>query len=133
MDNAAKAVIIAGGILIATMVVSVAMYIMMYAKDFAKASDSQARIVAIQSFNSFYDSFDEIITGLDLLNIYNKVQEDLFNKHEMDIQGIGVNLSEIVTALQAPTGGELIGVNFKYEITGYDSEGYVNQITIRNI
>lgn len=87
MDNAAKAIIMAGGILIATLVVSVAMYIMVYARDFAKTSDSQARLVAIQSFNSFYHSFDDRITGLELLNIYRKVNDDKFNNHEIDIEG----------------------------------------------
>ena len=49
------------------------------------------------------------------------------------VSGYLVNVqveSALIKALNEPTGAELMGLSFKYEITGYDSEGRVNSIKI---
>ena len=76
MDNAAKALIMAGGVFIAVMIVGLAIYILNGARGFASAANDQAELSAIESFNRYYQSFDSTITGIDALNIYNKAIDD---------------------------------------------------------
>ncbi len=59
MDNASKALIIAGGILIGVMVISVAFYVLTTARGFARTANDEAEASAIQSFNKFYLSFKD--------------------------------------------------------------------------
>ena len=76
MDNASKALIMAGGIFIAVMIVTVAIYVFNNARDFASAANDQSVVHSVQSFNSFYQSLESPISGLDVLNVYNKAIDD---------------------------------------------------------
>ena len=80
MDNASKALIMAGGILIAVLVISVSIYVITTARGVAKISNEKLEANAVQSFNRFYVAYgngsgDEI-TPIDAINIYRKAVDD---------------------------------------------------------
>lgn len=132
MDNASKALILAGGMLIGIMVIGVSFYVLTNARDFAKAANTQATIEAVQSFNRFYMSVinsNGKILGINVLNVYNKAIDD---REQSDGRySVTVNVdSEIIDGLKAPTGAELMDREFNYNITGFDSDGYITSIEI---
>lgn len=94
MDNASKAIIMAGGILIAVAIMSVAIYMFTNAQDLAKASDEILERSQIESFNRFYYAYAPTmekpytITGLDAYNIYNRVNNNNIGKEPGDYQYI---------------------------------------------
>lgn len=77
MENAAKAILIAGGVMISVAVISVALYFYTSAKSFANASQDVLSASQIQSFNKFYTAYlNTNINVVDALNILNRAQED---------------------------------------------------------
>ena len=96
MDNASKAIIMAGGILIAVAVIGVALYMFSNARELANASDEILEQSQIESFNRFYYAYAPLmgttytITGLDACNIYNRALNNNVGKEEGDYQYITV-------------------------------------------
>lgn len=131
MDNASKALVIAGGILIAVMIIGVALLILNNARQFAKTADTQARINAVQSFNRYYQSAlnsNGKILGINVLNIKNKSLDD------KNVYGYNIEVSvpqSVLNGLNAATGAELMNREFNCEFDGYDSDGYITHITIK--
>ena len=91
MDNASKALIMAGGILIAVLVMSVSIYIITTARGVAKISNAKLEANAVQSFNRFYVAYGngsgDYITGIDAINIYRKAVDD--KERESSFKPIG--------------------------------------------
>lgn len=75
MDNASKALVIAGGILISTLVISICMY--MYTSFKVAYSDSLVihDALEIEAFNSFFTSFPETLDGWEAYNIVGKIAD----------------------------------------------------------
>lgn len=127
MENASKAVIMAGSILIAIGVISLALYV--YSAYRAQAaSDAQLLSISqITSFNRFYESYKNSsgkIRGVDVINIYNKAADDSVDEYEITMvpATIDVNL----------TGDEQSKHYldlYKYSIF-YDANGRVDKIKI---
>lgn len=134
MDNASKALIIAGGMLVAIAIISVTLYMFAQARDLADTSDQILEQSQIQAFNRFYYAYAPVlereyeISGLDACNIYNKVSNNNLDKEYGDYQYITIRLLNELTA------GELENsVNFTktYHIRLYaDSDGLINEIQI---
>ena len=59
MENASKAVIMAGGVLIAVAVISAALYAYMSFKGYTESNEQILTANQIQQFNRFYQSFPE--------------------------------------------------------------------------
>lgn len=128
MDNASKALIMAGGILMAVMIIGIAIYILASARGFASASNDQAELSAIESFNRYYLSFDSTIQGIDALNLYNKANDD--TKRVNHTHEVTTNVdSAIISELESPDAYDKLKEKYRYSYT-YDSDGYVNSITI---
>ena len=129
MENASKAIIMAGGVLIAVSLISLAIYAYSYFKDYANVSEQMLSISQIESFNRYYDSFESTIRGIDALNIYNKALEDINDGYQIDIVLQGTVASEIINQ----TDEELLSQKFLKEYNysvDYDSSGRVNKITL---
>lgn len=58
MENVSKALIMAGGVLIALAVIGVALYFYTSARGFAEQSESMLSASQVQSFNRFYTAFN---------------------------------------------------------------------------
>ena len=94
MDNASKALIMAGGILISVMVIGIAMYILSSARGVAYDANKEAEQSAVESFNRYYQSFGPSgckISGIDVVNIYRKAVDDIHRLdsiHTIDLSGV---------------------------------------------
>lgn len=92
MENASKAIIMAGGVLIAVAVITLALYGFSKYKDYARTSEQILTVSQIESFNRFYEAYQTgagqertisgkkisfyKVRGIDYLNIYKKAIED---------------------------------------------------------
>ncbi len=78
MENASKALIIAGGVLIAMLLISLAIYMLTVVRGVANSSEQQFQSSQVESFNRFFVNYDSEVTGLDVYNILGKI-EDITN------------------------------------------------------
>lgn len=82
MENASKALIIAGGILIAIALISLALYLFASARGLVDISNTALEKSQIESFNRFYFSYapafnsQYTLSGLDAYNVIRKAQND---------------------------------------------------------
>lgn len=129
MDNASKALIMAGGILITVLVIGVAMYVLASARGVASNSNKEMQASAAESFNRYYESFDSNIKGIDALNIYHKVQDD--NNRYTSIRTIAISADTAALNRMDGADGVANGMtdNYSYSYVK-DSEGYICQITL---
>lgn len=134
MDNASKALIMAGGILIGVLIISVSMYIMATARGMARESNEALEASAAESFNRYYQSFPKggTITGIDVMNIYNKVQDDnwRYNEKKTSYHYIAINdVGGYIAAMEAAEGATLMKETYTYNYET-DADGYINSISI---
>lgn len=80
MENASRALIMAGGVFIAVAIISVALYAYTNAKGFAHTSEELLSASQIQSFNRFYLAYSTGVTSevkcIEAINILNHAVED---------------------------------------------------------
>ena len=130
MENASKALLIAGGILIAILIVTVAVYLFENYGSIGKSYDQTLQTTEIQKFNENFTRYEgrEDVTIQEIVTLYNYVEEYKEKTGaEITISGIGEldldNPAEAITNNQ----GELFSVT----INNYDTLGRVNQIKIQ--
>lgn len=135
MDNASKAIVMAGGVLIAIALISVAVYAFNSARNFASSADDILSASQIQSFNRFYQEYRtgagtiSTIDCIDAVNILNRAVEDDI---EADVT------SNLITAnnLNGTTVYTADSKNYTTETLSYslsyDPVGRVSKVTISN-
>ncbi len=77
MENAAKALLIAGGILIAIILIS--MFLMMYNRmtSIKKTQEEKKEMEQLAAFNAQYEAFDKkLMYGVDVRTLVNKAEEN---------------------------------------------------------
>ena len=73
MENASKALMIAGGILLAILTLSLVVYMMTAVTTMAEAQDAKALAEQITAFNKEYESYNKrIMYGTDVITVINK-------------------------------------------------------------
>lgn len=73
MENATKALLIAGGILIAMMTLALLVYVFGYMTDFAESQDRVAATQEIVEFNEGYEAYNKKkMYGTDIITVVNK-------------------------------------------------------------
>lgn len=75
MSNASKAIIIAGGLLIAVLVISLCMYAYTAFKSIYADNMKLYDVAQIESFNLFFVGFPSEITGYEAYNIIGKIED----------------------------------------------------------
>ena len=131
MDNASKALIMAGGVLIALAVISTALYFYTTAKGYASSAEEMLSASQIQSFNRFYTAYDtpdNIITGVDAVNILNRALDD-------DLSIIVENsahISKSTNRYVIDDSKNLLLSAFTYSYS-HNAVGQVNQVIISDV
>ncbi len=77
MENASKALLIAGGVLIAIIIIS--MFIMMYNRmaSIQKAQEEQTKMEQLAAFNAEYEAYNKkVMYGTDVITVINKAIEN---------------------------------------------------------
>ena len=127
MENASKAVIMAGSVLIAITIISLAIYVYSAYKGFAETNAKTLSISQISSFNRFYESYSNStgqIRGVDVINIYKKVADDAVDDYEITIIPAAID-ANLTGTYQTEHYLDL----YNYSIE-YDSNGRIDTIRI---
>lgn len=126
MENAAKALLIAGGILIAIILIS--MFLMMYNKmtSIKKAQEEKKEMEQLTAFNAQYEAFDKkLMYGVDVRTLDNKVQENNINNPTEQIK--------LKTPENYVNNDSVNKLRYKCTSIKYSNvTGKVNEITIEN-
>ncbi len=135
MDNASKAIVMAGGVMIAIALISVAVYAFNSARNFASSADDILSASQIQSFNRFYQEYRtgagtvSTINCIDAVNILNRAVED-------DIEADVTSNAIMANNLNGTTVYTADSKNYTTETLSYslsyDPVGRVSKVTISN-
>lgn len=127
MENASKALLMAGAVLITMAVIGVAVYFFSLMGGYAGASEDMLSAAQIQSFNRFYTSYRAggQIRVIDALNILNRAVEDDVNV-ELNSSMIKQNSAHTAYTVDSST-YFLKTVNYSLK---YNPAGAVSSVTI---
>ena len=128
MENASKALIMAGGVLIAVAIISLALYAYATYRNYANSSEQILSTSQIVSFNRYYESFDTTknIRGIDALNIYKRAKDD----HEKDESfQVTYSPSGMIANLEADS-GKFLDTNYNVDYS-YDSRGKICKVILQ--
>jgi len=129
MDNASKALIIAGAVLIAVMLVSVGVLVYNAAVGSVSGGLVQVKGTEVELFNSAYETyFGENRSTAEAQSLINKV--NAFNRTSSDrtisLEGTGQKASNNKYSLQTSTKN----ANYNISDTDWDTNGYITKIKI---
>lgn len=85
MENASKALIMAGAVLIALMVIALLVFFFNNIRDLQKTNLTSEEVQQAAEFNKQYDVYARDVYGSELLSIANKISD--YNKREADNKG----------------------------------------------
>ena len=133
MENASKALLIAGGILISIIVIS--LFVSMYGKmsSLQRTQKEQQKMEQISAFNAEYEAFDkDVMYGADVVTLANKVK----NNNEKNAED---NITLLLNNIKINNGNELLNMDkdfktkmFKCTSIEYNNRGKVCKICIEN-
>lgn len=144
MENASKALIIAGAILLAILIISLG--IMIYTQASGVVNSNGMSEVEISTFNNKFIQYEgENIRGANVNSMINAVisnNQAALNAGEDNklidivVSGSGITVATASqnskTYVKSVSAKAQTGKVYKVEITGYGTTGLVNQITISN-
>lgn len=141
MENASKALIMAGGILIALLVIGALVIMFTELSDYQNATDASRKDAQIAKFNNQFEPFNkDELTLMELLSIYNKIESNNKRNPEYPIaSNILDTTTNIYTKYTSPdadwtkfqvkggnmTTQEEVKIKSKFKCTGleYNNEG----------
>lgn len=134
MENATKALLIAGGILIAILVLS--MFVLMFNKmsELQNEQEEQVKVEQLSAFNAEFESYDrKAMYGTDVISLINKVAENnqTYNGNT-DYQIIITLNGSIMTSSSSLIGTDNEQSIFKCTKVEYNSLGRVSKIVIES-
>lgn len=142
MENASKALLIAGAVLIVIVLISVGMLIVNQASSVTdQASDSMTG-QAVDAFNNQFQNYAGIQKGSSIKTLLSSISTSNATNKSTSNHIITVDIVDTVTTGAAGTGlvnatditkkvSEIINsARYKVELTAKDTEGYISAITI---
>lgn len=89
MENASKALLIAGGILLALMTLSLIVYVSTSTTRMAEAQDAKKASEELAAFNASYEAYNKrLMYGTDVISVWNKAN----NYNEKDESSISIKI-----------------------------------------
>ena len=130
MENASKAVIMAGSVLIAVAVISLALYAFTSFRSYVEATEQLLTVSEIENFNRHYESYMNTtgtIRGVDAVNIYKKAIDDGFSRGT-DIHVSNWIFDNIISDTAANPAANYLSI-YNYSLD-YDRNGKISEIRI---
>ncbi|MBR4110900.1 MAG: hypothetical protein IKK43_04365 [Clostridia bacterium] len=127
MDNASKALIMVGGVLITVLVISLAMYMLTSARGVADASDKRLLDSQKVAFNSFFEYYPSQIRGIDVYNIIGKIED--INKDGSSLGTVTYNKDDVNKEMVDDTPEFLHKYSYTYGFTN----GLVSNVTFTKL
>lgn len=99
MENASKALTIAGGVLIAVMLVVLVYYVFTHWGESQKMQEEELEVQRAEDFNKSYLSYEKVLYGSELLGLVNKMSDynisDAVKYDKYDTMSISVQIKEL--------------------------------------
>lgn len=134
MENATRAIIIAGGVLLTMMLTSLILFVFKQYQEYSTSSENEDRAKKISEFNLQYTNYDrEDINGFELISLLNKViDHNKYGEQKSDLDvfipiEVKVNISKFDNIINAKLPYQLFTKN-KYEYTQNDMENIFSKI-----
>lgn len=121
MDNASKALIMAGAILIAVAIVGIGIYIFSSANSMTDDALNQIDALTVTSINSQLQQYEGKIRGRELKTAINTARSINAQKTLPDGGEIKVNYDALPSDLTSITDNQTYTVSFDYSTAGYIS------------
>lgn len=136
MENASKALIIAGAILLAISIIGIGMFIFSQASDTIKSTGGLNSEQAA-TYNSKFDAYmGSNVKGTLVRNLYDTVRNHNISNQSDTSLLVSINNVQTAADLNAAKATILAGATYKVEVTdaGYDSgTGYIKNITVTKV
>ncbi len=126
MENASKALIIAGAILIAILLIGIGMFLYQAAQQPISEAGSQMDEQAIRMFNSKFENYDGKQRGTSVKALISTVITS--NSQDSDTRTVTVNGKSSSSDLSSLRSAVVDGKTYNVTI-GFDDNGIVNAIT----
>ena len=98
MENASKALLIAGGILIALLILSALVILFVNLSEYQSSGNLQEKTLQVSKFNNQYEAFNKNdVTLMELKSLYNKIQSNNVKYPEYPISS---NIKEIYSDIE---------------------------------
>lgn len=146
MENASKALLIAGAILIAILLIGIGMLIFGNIGGFTYQAQQQTDAMQIEMFNRQFQQYaGKNVSGSNVRTLLRNINtNNVTNKDDASKQIIGASASEVKTTPTSATAGTAskfpdtvingIGANYRYEVSfGTDASGFINSVTIKQV
>ncbi len=133
MENASKALVIAGGILIALMILSILVYVFISISDFEGAQDRNTLTKQLDEFNKSYEAYNKSrMYGVDVISVVNKATENNEKYPEDKVNIIVLDGED--NQMQVEDSHEFKVTIFKCEKVEYNEKtGKINLMEFRKI
>lgn len=134
MENASKALMIAGGVLIALIIIT--MFLMMYnnLSNIEKEQEEATKVEQVEAFNAEFEAYNKkVMYGVDVITLINKVAENNKKyKGNSEYQITVVLNNEVVTSSSHLVGKDEETYVYTCVKTEYNSLGRICKIEIKN-
>ncbi len=125
MENASKALIIAGAILISILLISVGVLVMNSINPMKKSAQDRSETMAIESFNAQFISYEGEQSGSQVRAMFSAVNaSNAVNDHKVTV--VDADEKEIKNA-----SGYSTNKKYTIEIITYDAGGYASVIQVK--
>ncbi len=139
MENASKALLIAGAILICIVLISVGMMIVSSATDVVDSSSDTTKQQAVQAFNSTFNNYQgtqkgsaikTLLETISTSNSTNASGHTISVTITLEAGGASQDLGDDSTQITSQAADIVSSAKYKVTVTEKDSEGYVSAISI---
>lgn len=133
MENASKALLIAGAVLICIVLISIGMLIVNSSQDVTSQVDDITKTQSVTSFNSTYSNYQGTQKGAAVKTLFQSVSANNSqntSEHTVTIvlDGRTITKASDITAAAADI---VSSATYKIVMSGIDGDGYINEITIQ--
>ena len=130
MENASKALLMAGGILIGILILSLMTTLFVSSKQLSKSYDNTKNAEAIQQFNvNFTKYLGKDLTIHEVVTICNFAEKESNKVIEVNVTVGGHTSQDIKDIVEVYTPEEDSIQKYKLTINDYSDEGYINSIS----
>ena len=129
MDNASKALIMAGAILVAVMIISLAVFLFNAGANNTRDLNDNLTTREVLQYNQRYTVYlGAYISGADAKTLLNVIDQHNNNVEELSYYGKIQKLGDTTSSKDV-----LVTKKYKAEISSYDSQGAISGISITKV
>ena len=136
MENASKAILIAGAVLLVIAIVGIGMTIFITARDNIEDMDNQISTLAVTAHNNKFNIYEGNVSGAQVLDCIQKAMSNNSNQDiDPEFKGITVKINDVIVVEEGVTEYKTpsdFKANGKYKGTvEYDASGIVKTIEFK--